>query len=1147
MIDKQSEGESLKQNNNFKNIQQQTQEVICRIFFVRHGVSKEEAKIGKKTAQLPSTELSITWAKEMFNVANTLIDIWCTPENTLILYSEWEGGNYPMKRVMKSQQILQRKKTGKFDTHKLLDTTEKKIDPITNNIVNKNSHLYDVGKQFLNAVELMENEILQAFTMTSEWQIQKVEGEKQYDFAKYKNIVLLGHKSNELIPQIATERPDAVTVGKSTINTGEIYEFDINAEWYYTNYKKNKDILHFTTGNYKEVIEILSQEPWLQESIVRFKNKEIDLRKLQNEINAYFQQHPEFYEKYLTSKNESLMVFCLSNVIQWEKCYIIQKSIEQNREQYTVQEKNNIFDIVKWKIQVLEVFLKNFFKEKNKTNEYNILKSYILEELIKLWDDFVLLMNYFENINPLIQETKERSLDSRVKKWKDINPKFNFDNQEYKNDPLNILLSEKKITLIEAIGWSWKSFLLCTMNEKLKAKKFTHWKIFFHPIYISLWWIEEISELKNSIDKICVNYNQNNFVYFLDSLDEAIFSDKKEKLKEFYKYIESIPGKVIISSRSGYIKDNIDNIDNIEKIQLKEMENIDSFVKDYFWKDVEAKKRNKFKQLKEKKRVEGIVKNPLMLLIVCELIDGNENIEINDICDLYEKIIEKRLKQEHNKDGIRKIKWECNLKEIVDVNKKKLEKMAYDSYFNKTKMTKEYLSKECGVVELNDIEALSLLFRKNNDWEFNFIHETIREHLVMMYCKNNIDKILKINVPKIILPLAKITVYLAYDVSDKAAESLQISMLGYKNIVRLLGAKLWYKDLICMLIKKWINVNFRDYENWMTALMYAAKSSNIDIVEVLIKNKADIDKKDYAWKTALYYAIESENFDMVIFLLNKWARIDIKDSWGQTVLYYAAKCKKTVIMQVLLDKWVDVNAKNIRNENVLTSAVKMQNKEMINILLDYKAKINQKIGLYETVLYWAVASRNGEIVELLLNKWAEINKIDREIKILAKEFNIKNLPIPNAWKKTPVQSVLIKAINDNNKEMVELLLDRWADIDVWDDITEDHVLYCAIKQKNKEMIKLLLDRWVKIDISNMMTSAYSHDEEIIEMLLSKWMEVYNIEDIQSLLDYVTFNINNQEIIKIIRDKLIEMKKFSKNEKKNRTKKFILNVIKKILK
>jgi hypothetical protein len=44
MVDKLSQGESLQQESNLKNIQEQTQEAICRIFFVRHGETKDSDK-----------------------------------------------------------------------------------------------------------------------------------------------------------------------------------------------------------------------------------------------------------------------------------------------------------------------------------------------------------------------------------------------------------------------------------------------------------------------------------------------------------------------------------------------------------------------------------------------------------------------------------------------------------------------------------------------------------------------------------------------------------------------------------------------------------------------------------------------------------------------------------------------------------------------------------------------------------------------------------------------------------------------------------------------------------------------------------------------------------------------------------------------
>jgi uncharacterized protein len=91
---------------------------------------------------------------------------------------------------------------------------------------------------------------------------------------------------------------------------------------------------------------------------------------------------------------------------------------------------------------------------------------------------------------------------------------------------------------------------------------------------------------------------------------------------------------------------------------------------------------------------------------------------------------------------------------------------------------------------------------------------------------------------------------------------------------------------------------------WMkvSMLITAVNNGNIDIVKILIANKADVKWKDGFSTTALMYAAAKGNKEIVDLLLDNGADINDTDGKGNTVLSGAKESKNKELIKFIKDK-----------------------------------------------------------------------------------------------------------------------------------------------------------------------------------------------------------------------------------------------------
>ena len=792
MVNKLSKGDSLNQQNVLENIQNHTQDVLCRIFFVRHGISVDEANRWKDSKQLWNADLHSMGEAQMEQVSAKLKKMWCNKEDTLILYSSGKNQKKPINRIVRSVNILKKNEIWVLKQHHALDTSEKVQLPDWN-IVIKDWRLFTRVEQFYNILQLTNNEILKSFT----W-------ENKLDYNKYKNIVLLGHKSNAWISEVTKKEWQTIELCKNKINTWDIWQFDINKNNEYVNYEKESDVLCLNYQNIAEIFSVFRKEEVLRKYIESFFKKELNLFELQNIINTYFKQNPKLYEKYLTVWNIDLTLFCLANLVGNLEIDIVRKNTKdliQNQE----SQLKTIFDLIMTNnpdIKIYEFFIKELFSLRKKyelTLPDNLI-CYIRDKA-KSNKDFLLIMNYYENIYSLVEEIRSKSLDMRIVNWEDIEPEFNFDwddrylkdfleypkriderNKQLEADDFRTRISIDfpsrhisnrsvfvwdKIQYIEADAWSWKSFLLSKINEDIKNVDFMIWSDAYFPIFLSLSWIGKATDVLSKIKQIELNYfdkkdNDLEKTLILDSLDESLLSEYE--IKSLFEHLVKFSGKIVITSRKWYLpkwnqdknEDRNKVLEKINIIQLKEIQDIDWYVKKYFAnKENWDKKLDNFNLFLKNQWLNGIEKNPLILSMICFLIDTWEDIEkISTISDLYERIIDLRLlNRENNKQGKRKIsvnnpnsfEWQNEMENIIDKRKDFLWKLAYKSIFEWINIDEQQFNniKRDYPWIISDDACLNLIFRKNENKEYDFVHQSFKEYFAAKEFVNQLS--IKIN------------------------------------------------------------------------------------------------------------------------------------------------------------------------------------------------------------------------------------------------------------------------------------------------------------------------------------------------------------------------------------------------------------------
>ena len=278
---------------------------------------------------------------------------------------------------------------------------------------------------------------------------------------------------------------------------------------------------------------------------------------------------------------------------------------------------------------------------------------------------------------------------------------------------------------------------------------------------------------------------------------------------------------------------------------------------------------------------------------------------------------------------------------------------------------------------------------------------------------------------------------------------------------------------------RWRAVSKGDEFNGETALHFAAKNSDLPMLEFLLNSKADIHQGTVTGDTPLHYAASEQ---VAKVLIEAGAKVGAKGNLGRTPLHKAATKK---IAEVLVangakidqrsDGYSTLAGKTPEGETPLQVAAWDGRPEVAAYLIQQGADVNATSD-GDTALSIAALGRL-EVVKVLLANGARVNGFQ------------------------PQDSPLRNAVENCQTGIVKLLLNAKAD-SLGEDRHGWNLLHIAANDSNcdAELIEILIDSGLGIDkITNskdtaLQLAARSANLTAARVLLAKGADIKNLND-----------------------------------------------------
>lgn len=297
------------------------------------------------------------------------------------------------------------------------------------------------------------------------------------------------------------------------------------------------------------------------------------------------------------------------------------------------------------------------------------------------------------------------------------------------------------------------------------------------------------------------------------------------------------------------------------------------------------------------------------------------------------------------------------------------------------------------------------------------------------------------------------------------------------------------EQLVELLLKNKANANYQIESSGWSPLLTAIQANHEKVVHLLLKNGADPRLRKKNGATPFITAAIIGQVSLLQLFLPDDADVNEADDNGFTAFMEAAIYDNEDALRFLFDHKADVNkhrevpaAKQMvgrGGKTALMSAVEKGRENIVNILLDeMHADVNAVDNLGRTALIFALEKHSKSIVETLLKHGACVNNTDnnKETPLSTALKNVKldsnvvemlikykpDINIPDQNGKTP----LILAIENEFANVVELLLEDYkVDINAQDKSGQS-ALMAAVNKKNAMLTKRLCERGADVSCTN---------------------------------------------------------------------------------
>ncbi len=169
-----------------------------------------------------------------------------------------------------------------------------------------------------------------------------------------------------------------------------------------------------------------------------------------------------------------------------------------------------------------------------------------------------------------------------------------------------------------------------------------------------------------------------------------------------------------------------------------------------------------------------------------------------------------------------------------------------------------------------------------------------------------------------------------------------------------------------------------------TPLRYAVVWKHHEsILEVLLRNGADMEMRSGSGFTVLHLAANMELKDLLLLLLNYGAEVDAKHLYGNVALHFAAEQDNADIVHILLERGASIEARTFKGATALCLAAQRGADPTVNLLLEHGTNTYVAGNNQLTPLLHARKEKHGNIIRAILKArvGTKVQGEDGEIKL----------------------------------------------------------------------------------------------------------------------------------------------------------------------
>lgn len=284
-------------------------------------------------------------------------------------------------------------------------------------------------------------------------------------------------------------------------------------------------------------------------------------------------------------------------------------------------------------------------------------------------------------------------------------------------------------------------------------------------------------------------------------------------------------------------------------------------------------------------------------------------------------------------------------------------------------------------------------------------------------------------------------------------------------------------------------------------LVTAIKNDELNIVELFINSKFDINSRINYGDTALILASREGKTEIVKFLVNNGADVNIKTACGNTALIVASQWGSAKIVKILIDNGADVNVKNNDKRTALDLAKKYVKKKWVHNKEDY-IEIIQLLESFQP----AKTTTKKSIFSRLFSKDKKTNK---PTTITKNEEPIFQEPIFTPQPNAPVVPTFQNNNSSNINKNFNTLNNNSATKDLFDGIEDDSFFDVLKAIKNGANVNAVNP---EDGMTPLMLAAVNGQLEIIKFLIQNHANVNEVFNNKTALKMAKNERIRQELI-----------------------------------